>query len=70
MLHKDSIVQLTRDFSAGRDVLVRKGTAGRVVSAAVLHRACVVEFVVNPEQIIIAKVGGQDLVEVRPNARA
>jgi hypothetical protein len=40
------------------------------VSAAVLHRACVVEFVVNPEQIVIAKVGGQDLVEVRPNARA
>jgi hypothetical protein len=70
MLHKDSIVQLTRDLSAGRGVLVRKGTAGRVLSAAVLHRACVVEFAVNPEQIIIAKVGGQDLVEVRPNARA
>jgi hypothetical protein len=70
MLHKDSIVQLTHDFSAGRDVLVRKGTAGRVLSATVLRRACVVEFAVSPEQTIVAKVGGQDVVEVRPNARA
>ncbi len=70
MLHKDCIVQLTHDFVAGRDVLVRKGTAGRVLSAAVLHRACVVEFALSPEQTIVAKVGDEDLVEVRPNARA
>lgn len=70
MLHKHSIVQLIHDFVAGRDVLVRQGTAGRVLSTAVLHRTCIVEFTLDPEQTIVAKVGNEDLVEVRPNARA
>ena len=70
MLHRDSIVQLTRDLSAGQDVIVRQGSAGRVVSTAILRRECVVEFTVSPEQTIVAKVGDRNLVEVSPNARA
>ena len=71
MLHRDSIVQLTRDLLRGQEVLLRQGTAGRVVSTAVLHRECIVEFTVSNEQTTITtKVDDQDLVEVLPNARA
>ena len=71
MLHRDSIVQLTRDLSKGQDVLLRQGTAGRVVSTAVLQRECIVEFTVSNEQATITtKVDDRDLVEVLPNARA
>ena len=71
MLHRDSIVQLTRDLLRGQDVLLRQGTAGRVVSTAVLHRECIVEFTVSNEQTTLTrKVDDRDLVEVLPNARA
>ena len=71
MLHRDSIVQLTRDLLRGQDVVLRQGTAGRVVSTAVQHRECIVEFMVSNEQTTITtKVDDQDLVEVLPNARA
>jgi hypothetical protein len=71
MLHRDSIVQLTRDLLRGQKVLLRQGTAGRVVSTAVLHRECIVEFTVSNEQTTITtKVDDRDLVEVLPNARA
>jgi hypothetical protein len=55
MLHRDSIVQLTRDLSRGQKVLLRQGTAGRVVSTAVLHRECIVEFTVSNEQTTILR---------------
>ena len=71
MLHRDSIVQLTRDLLRGKDVFLRQGTAGRVVSTAVLQRECIVEFTVSNEQTTITtKVDDRDLVEVLPNARA
>jgi hypothetical protein len=42
-----------------------------VVSTAVLHRECIVEFMVSNEQTTITtKVDDRDLVEVLPNARA
>ena len=37
MLHKDSIVQLTHDSRRGQAIVVRRGTAGRVLSTAVLR---------------------------------
>ena len=70
MLHKDSIVQLTHDFRRGQAIVVRRGTAGRVLSTTVLHRTCLVEFAISQGQTLVAKVGGADLVTVRPNARA
>ena len=69
MLHKDSIVQLTHDLQPGHDALVKKGMAGRVVSTITLHRACIVEFTVNKDQTVVARVNDDDLVEVLPNAR-
>lgn len=68
MIHKDSIVQLTRDVQLRRGVLVPGGTSGKVLSKLTLHRACMVEFKVD-RQTIIARVDDHDLVEVRPNAR-
>jgi hypothetical protein len=42
--------------------------AGRVLSKVTLHRACMVEFMIN-RQTVVARVDDHDLVEVRPNAR-
>jgi len=70
MLHKDSIVQLTHDFRRGQAIVLRRGTAGRVLSTTLLHRTGIVAFAVSQGQTIIAEVGGADLVTVRPNARA
>ena len=47
MIHKDSIVQLTRDLQVRRGVLIPVGTTGRVLSKLTLHRACMVEFMIN-----------------------
>ena len=70
MLHKESIIQLTHDFPRGQAIVVWKGTAGRALSTTVLHRTCLVEFALSRGQTIVAEVGGEDLVTVRPNARA
>lgn len=68
MIHKDSIVQLTRDVQLRRGVRIPAGTTGRVLSKITLHRACMVEFMIN-RQTVIARVDDRDLAEVRPNAR-
>jgi hypothetical protein len=68
MLHKDAIVQLTHDVQLRRGVLITKGTAGRVLSKITLRRACMVEFTVD-RQTVIVRVDDHDLAELRPNAR-
>jgi len=68
MLHKDSIIQLTRDLQLRRGLLIPRGSTGRVLSKVTLHRACMVEFMIN-RQTVVARVDDHDLVEVRPNAR-
>jgi len=68
MIHKDTIVQLTRDVQLRRGVLIPGGTTGRVLSKITLHRACMVEFMIN-RQTVVARVDDRDLAEVRPNAR-
>ena len=60
MPHKDSIVQLTHDFRRGQAIVVRRGTAGRVLSTTLLHRTRIVEFAVRQGQTIIAEVGGAE----------
>jgi hypothetical protein len=70
MLHRDSIVQVTHDLQTGQQLLLKKGMAGRVLSTAVLHRACVVEFAINNGQSVVVRVSDDELAEVRPNARA
>lgn len=68
MLHKDSIVQLTRDISLRRGVLIPRGSTGRVLSKIVLHRACMVEFTID-RRTVVARIDHHDMVEVLPNAR-
>lgn len=68
MIHKDTIVQLTRDVQLRRGVRIPGGTTGRVLSKITLHRACMVEFMIN-RQTVVARVDDRDLAEVRPNAR-
>jgi hypothetical protein len=66
-LHRDTIVQLTRDMQLRRGLLIEHGTSGRVLSRALRH-ACMVEFIVD-QKTVIARVDNHDLAEVRPNAR-
>jgi hypothetical protein len=67
MLHKDTVVQLTRDVQS-RGVLIAKGSAGRVLSRLRLRHACMVEFTIE-RRTVIARVDDHDLADVRPNAR-
>jgi len=69
MLHKETIVQLTRDCAHDRSTVVT-GTAGRVLWTSVLRRTCFVEFATSQGRTVVAEVDGRDLVEVQMNARA
>ena len=44
MLHKDAIVQLTRDMQLPHDMHIAKGSAGRVLSTITLRHACMVSL--------------------------
>jgi hypothetical protein len=68
-LHKDAVVQLTRDLVPQPGVTVPRGTAGRVLSRVALRRASVVAFTLSDEQTAVVRVNDVDLAEVRPNAR-
>jgi hypothetical protein len=56
-LPRDTIVQLTHDVQLRRDLLIRRGATGRVLSEVTFHRACMVEFTAD-RQTVIARVEG------------
>jgi hypothetical protein len=68
-LHKDAIVQLRHDIQPKRGVWIKKGTAGRVSSRFLLHRACMVEFTMSNDETVVVRVDDDDLALVMTNAR-
>ena len=67
-LHRESIVQLTQDTHLRRELLIKRGASGRVLSKVPFHHTYMVEFTVD-RKTVIARIDDHDLAEVRPNER-